>query len=323
MLDLSVIIVSYNTRNLLLQCLESVGVSMERAVGGGRLSLDARAVSRGYEIIVVDNASTDGSAAAVRRTFPNVRLIENEFNRGFAAANNQAIEVSQGQYLLFLNPDTQVLGAAITELIRFLDRYPRAGVVTGKLLNSDGSLQHSAFRFPTLWMALFDLIPPGRRLLNSRLNGRYPARAYRAPFEIAHPLGACMMVRREVVDRVGPFSEEFFLYCEEIDWCIRIKRDRWRLFCQPQAEILHHGSQSTSQAPDRSFVELFRSRLTLFRKYYNPFYRVAARVIIALGLWWQYGLLAQRYLTGQVSTSQFRARRAAFLQVFSLLLKHG
>lgn len=323
MLDLTVIIVSFNTRDLLLQCLDTVVDSLERAAQGGRLSLDARAISRGYEIIVVDNASSDGSSSAVRRHYPEVRVIENEFNRGFAAANNQAIEVSQGRYLLFLNPDTQVRGNAVTDLVRFLDRYPRAGVVTCKLLNPDGSLQHSAFHFPSLWMAFFDFFPLSYRLLNSRLNGRYPLRAYRSAFEIDHPLGACMLVRREVIERVGAFSEDYYMYCEEIDWCFRIKQDRWRIFCDPQAEILHLGGQSTEQLPDQMFVELFRSRLTLFRTYYNPLYRVAAKVIIALGLWWKYGRAASEYLKGATSQERFLSHRKACLQVFSLLWRHG
>ena len=226
MVDVSIIIVSYNTRDLVLQCIASVIECMEQVVAGGRLSVDARAISRGYEIIVVDNASTDSSAATILRRFPEVRLIANDFNRGFAAANNQAIAVSQGRFLFFLNPDTLVRQNAITELMRFLNRYPRVGVATGKLINPDGSLQHSAFHFPSLWMELLDHFPFSQRLVNSALNGRYSRLDYRRPFEIDHPLGACMMVRREVVGRVGAFSEDFFLYCEEIDWCMRIKQRR-------------------------------------------------------------------------------------------------
>jgi len=322
-LDLSIILVSYNTRDLLLQCIDFVIGSLERAAQGGRFSLDARSISRGYEIIVVDNASDDGSAAAMRRYFPGVHIIQNEFNRGFAAANNQAIEMSQGRHLLFLNPDTQVSESAIPELVRFLDRHPRAGVVTGKLLNLDGSMQHSGFHFPTLWMAFLDFFPLSYRLTNSSLNGRYSAWSYRAPFEIDHPLGACMLVRREVIERVGAFSEDYFMYCEEIDWCIRIKRDRWRIFCQPRAEIMHLGGQSTHQDAERMFVELFRARLTLFRKYYSPFYRVAVKLIIALGLWWEYSLWFQRYLRGEVPKQQYAARQQACRQVFSLLWHHG
>lgn len=321
--DLSIIVVSYNTRDLVLQCLESVQQSLAQLGERGRFSVDARAISRGYEIIVVDNASGDGTGAAVLEKFPEVRLIENEFNLGFAAANNQAIEVSRGRYLLFLNPDTIVRGNALTELVRFMDRYPRVGMASAKLLNLDGSLQHGAFRFPNLWMAFLDFFPLSHRLLNGAINGRYPPKAYQHPFEIDHPLGACMMVRREVIQRVGSFSEDYFMYCEEIDWCIRIKRDHWRIFCVPTAEIVHLGGQSTRQIPDQMFVELFRSRLTLFRKYYNPFYRVAVKLIIALGLLREHGRWLAGYLRGEVPRQRFQARQQACRQVLALLRTNG
>lgn len=323
MVDLSVIIVSYNTRDQLLRCVDSVIVSIERAEASHSLSRDARIISRGYEIIVVDNASQDGSAVALRRYFPEIRLIQNEFNRGFAAACNQAIEISQGRLLLFLNPDTYVLDSAILELMRFLDQFPRAGMVTSKLLNADGSLQHSGFRFPTLWMTLLDFFPLSRRLTNSKLNGRYPLSAYQAPFEIDHPLGACMMVRREVVERVGPLSEDFFMYCEEIDWSFRIKRDGWRIYCQPQAELVHLGGQSTSQQADRMYVELFRSRLLLFRKYYNPFSRVLAKTVIGLGMWCEFSSAHRLYLSGQIPRDRYVGRISACRQVALLLRNHG
>ncbi len=317
--DLSIVVVSYNTRDLLLQCLESVLESLELAQAGGRLSMDARAISRGYEVIVVDNASTDGSAQAVRRFFPEVRLVENEFNRGFGSANNQAIAISQGRRLLFLNPDVQVQGNAITEMLRFLDRYPRTGMVTCRLKYPDGSFQDSAFRFPTLWMVLLDLFPLHPRLVRSGLNGRYPLNAYRRPFEIDHPLGACMLVRREMIDRVGAFDEAYFMYCEELDWCMRARRDRWRVFCVPQAEMVHHGGSSTAQLPDQMFVELFRSRLRFFSRYYNPFFKVAAKAIMAAGLWWEHSRWLQQYLRNEITEERFQERRSALGMVLTLL----
>ena len=323
MLDLSIIIVSYNTRDLLLQCIESAIESLDEARAMGEFSTSARAISRGYEIIVVDNASSDSSAPAVRKYFPEVRLIANEFNRGFSAANNQALAISQGRYLLFLNPDMLVRHMAIAELMLFLNRYPRVGMVTGSLREPDGSLQHSAFHFPTLWMALLDYFPVSYRLLNSALNGRYPYKAYRRPFEIDHPLGACMMVRREVIERVGGFSEDFFLYCEEIDWAMRIKQDGWRIFCQPEAVFVHYGGQSTRQEPDNTFLYLWRSRLILFKKHYNPAYRVMAKVIMAFGLWAEQARWARRYLQGEISADRFQARGEAHKEALGLLKELG
>lgn len=319
-MDLSIIIVSFNTRELLLRCLASIFETLERAVKAGPLSVENRAISRGYEVIIVDNGSTDGSGAAVAKEYPQVRLIENEFNQGFAAANNQGMRVSRGRYLLLLNPDTEVQEGAVVELVRFLNRHPRVGMVTSSLRNPDGSFQHSAFRFPTLWMTFFDCFPVGSRLLHSRLNGRYGQATYHRPFEIDHPLGACMVVRRDVAHRVGMLSEDYFMYCEEVDWCLRIKRDGWQIFCEPQAKVVHHGGASTRQLPDRMFVELHRSRMTLFRKHYNPFFRIAARAITAAGLIWEYGRWAGRYARGEVPWERYEGRRRACLQVAGLLL---
>lgn len=319
-MDVSIIIVSFNTRDLLLQCLASIFETLERAVKAGPLSVENRAISRGYEVIVVDNGSMDRTGAAIARQYPQVRLIENEFNLGFAAANNQGMRVSRGRYLLFLNPDTEVMEGSVVELVRFMNRHPRVGMATSKLLYPDGRFQHSAFRFPTLWMTFLDFFPLAPRLLQSGLNGRYPQERYLRPFEIDHPLGACMLVRREVAQRVGMLSEDYFMYCEEVDWCVRIKRDGWQVFCEPQAAVMHHGGASTRQLADRMFVELHRSRMTLFRKYYSPFFRVAARAITALGLVWEYGRWAGRYVRGEVPWGQFDGRRRACLQVAGLLV---
>lgn len=321
MVDVSVVIVSYNTRDILLGCLQSVFETLEAVMSEDAMSVDRRAISRGFEVIVVDNASADSSAPAVARYFPEVRLIENEFNVGFSAANNQGMAIAQGRYLLLLNPDTIVYPGAVTELVRFLERFPRAGMATSKLLNPDGTLQHSAFRFPTLWMTFLDFFPVHGRLLDSRLNGRYRAVDYRRAFEIDHPLGACMMVRREVVERVGGLSEEYFMYCEEIDWCFRIKRDGWRIYCVPSAEVVHLGGQSTRQIADRMYVELFRSRLLLHRKHYNPVFQVLSKLIIAAGLWAEYARWVGARVRGRVSAERFHGRRRAIQQIAGMLAK--
>jgi GT2 family glycosyltransferase len=221
--DLSIVVVSYNTRQLLKECLDSVYASLAESI----------LVS---EVVVVDNASQDGSAVMVRKHFPRFRLIANEDNRGFAAANNQALRaLGYGtgdtshpplpKYAMLLNPDTIVGRRALTTLVRFMDENPKAGACGARLLHSDGSFQHSAFAFPTLLQVFLDFFPINYRLTDSRANGRYPRRLYRAgePFPIDHPLGAALMVRREAIEQVGLLDEGFFMYCEEIDWCLRLK----------------------------------------------------------------------------------------------------
>jgi N-acetylglucosaminyl-diphospho-decaprenol L-rhamnosyltransferase len=307
MLDLSVIVVSYNTRNLLAACLESAFRSLEQS----RLQA---------QVFVVDNASSDGSVAMVRERFPQVQLIVNRENRGFATANNQALRRSPSRYALLLNPDTEVQGDALGTLVRFMDGNPRVGVAGAKLLYPDGRVQHSAFAFPTLTQALFDFFPIHHRLLNSRLNGRYPLRWYDgSPFPVDHPLGACLMARREAIEQVGLLDERFFIYCEEIDWCIRFKGAGWEVYCVPQAEVVHHVAQSTSQFRDPMFVQLWRSRFLLFQKHYSPFYRWAVRRIVRLGLARE-TLRARR---GEMSEEELESRLAAYREVLRLTEGHA
>ena len=271
MLDLSVIIVSYNTRDLLRDCLRSV----YRSLGTAGLAA---------EVLVVDNASRDGSAEMVRGEFPGAAIISNAENRGFAAANNQALRQAQGRYLLLLNPDTVVQGDALPALARFMDEHTQAGVACGRLLYGDGSFQHSCFRFPTLLMSFLDFFPVNHRITGSRLNGRYPHSWFERPFPIDHPLGACFIVRREAVEQVGLLDEQFFIYCEEIDWCIRIRRAGWEAYYTPTATIVHLEGRSTQQFRGPMLVELHRSRYRLFRKHYGPAFQWANRQIVRLGM---------------------------------------
>lgn len=272
-MDLSVIIVSHNTRELLALCLDAL---LENLASSGL----------GYEVIVVDNASMDRTVEMVLERFPQVQLLANEENLGFAAANNQGLEASEGNHLLLLNPDTQVQGEALQLLHQFLVFHPQAGMVGPKLLYPDGRFQHSAFSFPTLSMVFLDFFPLTHRLINSRLNGRYPKALYEAgePFPIDHPLGAAMMVRRQAVEQVGPLDERFFIYCEEIDWCMRMKKKGWKIFCLPQAEIVHYVGQSTGQFREAMYVELHRSRYRLYEKHYGPAFRIMTRLIVGLGV---------------------------------------
>jgi N-acetylglucosaminyl-diphospho-decaprenol L-rhamnosyltransferase len=328
--DLSIVIVSYNTRQLLKECLDSVYASLAES-------------TLTSEVIVVDNASRDGSAAMVPKHFPQVGLIANEDNRGFAAANNQALRTlgygignrkypsssniqhptsnihspPPPEYAMLLNPDTIVGRNALTTLVRFMDENPRAGACGARLLHSDGSFQHSAFAFPTLFQVFLDFFPINYRLTDSCLNGRYPRRLYQAgkPFPIDHPLGAALMVRREVTEQVGLFDERFFIYCEEIDWCLRIKAAGWGIWCVPEAEIVHHVAQSTGQFRDEMFVALWRSRYQLFEKHYSRLFQWAARRIVRLGLGAQVRRARAAARREEITESELTSRLRAYQQV--------
>ncbi|MGA7732992.1 MAG: glycosyltransferase family 2 protein [Chloroflexia bacterium] len=276
--DLSIVIVSWNVREDLLNCLHALFSPLVR---------DALSV----EVIVVDNASHDGSAEAAA-AFP-VTLIRNDENLGYGRANNMGLRIARGRHLMVLNPDTIPQHQSLRALVDFADSQRRVGIVAPRLLNADGSVQTAAFNFPTLPMALLDLFPPptflpGRlrlRVLNSRLNGRYPDEPERVhPFKIDHPLGAAFLLSREAYEQCGGFDESIFMYSEEIDLALRYASAGWECWQVPAASVIHLGGQSTRQVPDTMFVELWRSRLQIYHRYYSPPSRLLLRLLLGIAM---------------------------------------
>ncbi|MBI3538441.1 MAG: glycosyltransferase family 2 protein [Chloroflexi bacterium] len=309
LIDLSIVIVSYNVRELLQECLKSV-ISHQSLVTSQGLTT---------ETFVVDNASTDSSAQMVREKFATrgVQLIENKNNRGFAAANNQAFRESRGRYVMMLNPDTVVRAGAFETLVEFMDAHSRAGACGGKLVYADGTFQHSAFMFPGLAQIFFDFFPLHARLLEGRINGRYPRSLYARgdPFQIDHPLGACFLVRRETAEQVGWLDEKFFLNCEEIDWAMRIKRAGWEIWCAPQAEIVHYEAQSKKQFRNESFVNLWRARFYLFSKHYSRAFQFVAPALVRAGLRY----LARQARRARVTQDEKEKMLSAYQQIRNLM----
>jgi GT2 family glycosyltransferase len=313
-LDIAIVIVSWNVQELLEACLTSVYESLKSS-------------NLACEVWVVDNASTDGGAEMVRERFLQARLIANETNVGFAAANNQALRAmgfpstaephELPRYVLLLNPDTEVLDDALTTMVRFIDENPRAGVAGARLLYPDGRLQHSAFAFPTLAQAFLDFFPLHYRMINSRLNGRYPHQLYERgePFPVDHPLGAALMARREAIQQVGLLDERFFIYCEEIDWCMRMKKAGWGIYCVSRAEVVHHEAKSTRQVRGEMFVALWRSRYLLFEKHYSHFFQWAVRRIVRLGLRAERRRALAMHERGELSEAELESYLAAYRTV--------
>ena len=274
--DLAIVIVSYNTRDLLDRCLASVAASLA-------LTPVLRA-----EVVVVDNASADGSAALVTERHPGAHVLALATNSGFAAASNVGIRATTGGIVLLLNPDTEVLGPALAAIVEGFERHGDAGIVGGHLLNPDGSHQDSCFRFPGLAQQWLDFFPLNHRLVSSRLNGRYPASADDDEYAVDHPLGACFAIRREVLDAIGLLDEGYFMYSEEIDLALRASKAGWQAWYAPRARVVHHGGAATRQVRAAMLVELYRSRFRFWRKHHGPAFVWAARRIVHLGL------LAQR-----------------------------
>ncbi len=272
-LDVAVVIVSWNVREYLADCLRSVCNDLARSPYHG-------------EMWVVDNASTDGTVSLLKDLFPQVHVVVNDRNEGFATANNQGMKaaaLSKPRYYFLLNPDTFVRPGAIGELVNCLDERPKAGIAGARLIYGDGRFQHSAFYFPGISQLMFDLMPLPARLYESRFNGRYTRRRYnprRSPFRVDHPLGATMMVRSDVAESTHGFDESFHMFCEEIDWSWRVREAGWEIYTVPSAEVIHYAGESTSQVPADTVVNLWRSRARLYRKHHGRFRNAMASQIV-------------------------------------------
>jgi N-acetylglucosaminyl-diphospho-decaprenol L-rhamnosyltransferase len=253
--ELSVLIVSWNTRELLRQCLSEI---LKETAG-----IQA-------EIFLVDNASADGSAEMVRADFPNVHLIANDTNRGFAAANNQALAKSTGEFILLLNPDTEVKPGAIKTLIDFAKAHPKAGIVAPQLLNSDDTIQRSCREFPTFAGMLFELMGLSRLFPNDKRFGAYKMLDFNhtTEREVDQPEGACLLLPRQVIEKVGSLDEGYFMLFEEVDWCYRIKQAGWQIWFTPAAQVVHHYGQSIKQVKVRMIMCSHRGLYRFWSKHY-------------------------------------------------------
>jgi len=215
------------------------------------------------EVYVVDNNSTDGSQAAVKKEFPDVKLIENKANTGFAYANNQALRIMQGRFAVLLNSDAVLKENSVKKLLAFMTTTPRAGIAGVQLLNDDGSRQNSIDNFPSTETEIFN-----KSILRLFFPGKYPSknRIHENPIEVDSVIGACMMVRKEAMEEVGVFDEDYFIFLEETDWCFRMYKKGWKVYHVPDAEVFHLSGHSKKKNPWRSQIEYYKSLYMFFRK---------------------------------------------------------
>ncbi len=246
--EFSLIIVCFNNRALLRSCIGSIYDTVDR--------------SR-FEIIVSDNGSTDGSDRLVREEWPDITLIENGKNLGFAAAVNRAIAVARGSFVVLMNSDARLTPDALETIGRFMVDHPDVAIAGGRLVDPDGTPQNSAAAFPSI-ATEFGLKP----LLKVLLPGRFPGRvsATRGPLDVDSIVGALMVVRMDAVRRVGRLDEDYFFFLEETDWCLRMKRAGMRVVVVPQAQIIHHQGKTAKRYPVRAKVEYYRSLITFMEK---------------------------------------------------------
>ena len=270
--DLSVVILTYNVRDMVLDCVDSV---MQASDG------------LGVEIIVSDNCSMDGTVDAVRQRYPDIVMIENKENRGYAAGNNRGIEVSHGRHVLILNPDTIVDKDALRMTLDYAESHPECGVVGCRVLNRDGSVQQSWFAkwslLQALWngLGLHGVAPMVRIDGQRKFSGEPPDRAV----QIDRLLGCFLWMRRDVINRVGMFDEDFFLYGEEEDLCQRVRDAGLEVHYYPGANIVHYGGQSTKHVKEWARVEANVSKVIWMKKHRG------AMVVLVFRTMWSFFLL--------------------------------
>lgn len=260
MIDLSIVIVSWNTKDILDQCLKSVfdetnGIS--------------------YEIIVIDNASKDGSCEMVKEKYPDVILIENQDNVGFAAANNIGFTHCKGSYVLLLNSDTIVLNGALQKTLQYADQHPEFGVVSCKILNEDLTLQPNCSMYPSLLNSLFFVTGLYSLFPKSKLFGRAAMTwwNYNDEREVQVLKGCFMLVRKEALEQTGPMDERFFMYSEEVDWCYRFSKAGWKLGFYPDTSIVHLGGVSAAKlGGQRALVKDKSTRRYMKKHWSKPAY---------------------------------------------------
>jgi N-acetylglucosaminyl-diphospho-decaprenol L-rhamnosyltransferase len=283
--DLSVIIVNYNTSDFLVRCLTSVASQSDRNI----------------EVIVVDNASQDASQDMIRKAFPWVKLIENDRNLGFARANNQALKICIGPYVYFLNPDTEVGHGAFGAMIDFMESHPEVALAGTKVLNPDGSVQSS-----------IEKRYPGQKHTRGELHG--------LKGDIAWVLGASMIARRGIVEDLGRFDESFFLYGEEQDLCLRVRKAGWVIGYIPDAAVTHWGGQSErNNLPVDVWKKKFEAELVFYRKHYsNKAIRSIQRANTVHALWRVFTLkLALPFCTDKATSLNKLDKYRLSLKIFN------
>jgi N-acetylglucosaminyl-diphospho-decaprenol L-rhamnosyltransferase len=264
--DLSIIVVSWNVRDYLAACLDSIR---------------ANAGDLQYEVIVVDSYSDDGTVELVRAHYPWVKFLPQAENIGFTRGNNVGLSTAQGRYLMLLNPDTEIVDNALLQMVKYLDDNPHVGIVGPRTLNSDGTVQSTRRRFPTLLTAVFESTwlqgwAP-RRVLD-----HFYARDIRdtATAEVDWVQGSALMIRRKTYAQIGGLDEQYVMFSEELDWCKRARNAGWRVVYMGSAAIVHHGGKSTEQVSALKHIYFQNSKLRYFRKFHGPLAALALRIFI-------------------------------------------
>ncbi len=270
--NLSIVIVNYNAQMLLKNCIESIYSETHGIT---------------FDIWVVDNNSSDDSVAMVKENFPEINLIPNADNVGFARANNMAIEKTKADYVLLLNPDTLICTQAIEKVLKYMDQKPETGISGCKVLNEDGSIQLACRRsIPTPKVAFFRLTGLSKLFPNSKLMAKYNLTYLDAgqPHEVDAVSGAFLMIRNKVIDEIGNLDDNFFMYGEELDWCLRAKKAGWAVMYYPYAQIIHYKGECSKTNSRKASFEFYRSMYLFHKKHFADKYNPVINSIIYVGI---------------------------------------
>ncbi len=267
MIDVSIIIPSWNAKNYLQECIESIF----RETNNCRI-----------EVIVVDNASTDGSPDMVKDLFPQIKLIRNKENLGFAKANNIGIRQEKGKYVAIVNSDVKIERDCITRMYNYMEQNPTVGILGPKILGPDGIIQRSCMGFPTLWNSFcralaLDNVFPGSKMFGGQLMTFWPHDTVRK-VDIIN--GCLWMVRREAINQIGLLDENYFMYSEDKDWCKRFWKVGWKVLFLPDAQAIHYGGGSSSNAPIKFSIEMLRSDLQYWGKHHKSTELIVYKLIL-------------------------------------------
>lgn len=275
-LDVSIVIVNWNVKGLLKLCLRSIYQSLSDAAFE-------------WEVIVVDNASEDGSLQMVAREFPGVKLVANQSNLGFTKANNQGMALASGRYVLLLNPDTELTRGALATMLEYMEARHDVAALGPQLLFADGTVQSSRRRFPTFLTGFIESTVLQRFFPEHSLLKRYYVldRSNDEVQEVNWVVGACMLVRREAIDEVGVFDEQFFMYSEELDWCFRMEKAGWKIVYLPLARVLHYEARSSEQNVLGRNIHFHDSKCKFFSKHHGAWKGMVLRMFIVLTLVFQ------------------------------------
>jgi len=309
MKDLSISIVNFNTREPLRLCLKSIKENIK--------GID-------YEVIVADNNSKDGSVEMVKSEFSFVKLIINKVNKGATIAKNQIFREARGNYILILDSDIEILPGTVKEMIKFMKENPKIGILGPKIFFPNGRQQHSCNKFaPTLWSVLVNKIfffaDLRYRFYRSKIGDLYLRRRYNRPEEFTWLGGMCLLVRKEVVQQIGGMDENFFIYYDDTDFCLRAKNIGWKIYYLPFVSVIHHMSKGVRQFSNFLYPKIFESELYFFEKHYGKFQSKVCAALIQANMLLRMSFFSFLSLLGK---DYFKKRTKAYWQVFCLAGKY-